>query len=36
MENEINKLNEPLYFYHLVNKNIDISKGLLNFRHIRN
>lgn len=34
MENEINKLNEPLYFYHLVNKNIDISKGLFSLKYM--
>lgn len=34
MKNEINKLNKPLYFYHLVSKNVDISKGLLSLKYV--
>lgn len=28
------KLNEPLYFYHVVNKNADLSKGLLSLQYM--
>lgn len=28
------KLNEPLYFYHVINKNVDISKGILSLKYM--
>lgn len=34
MKNEINKLNKPLYFYHLVSKDVDTSKGLLSLKYM--
>ncbi len=33
---ELIKLNEPLYFYHVVDKNADISKGLLSLKYMYN
>lgn len=32
--NQITKKNEPLYFYHLVDKNADMSKGLLSLQYM--
>lgn len=34
MKNEINKLNKPLYYYHLVSKDVDISEGLLSLKYM--
>lgn len=31
---ELIKLNEPLYFYHLVNKDADMSKGILSLQYM--
>ena len=33
---ELIKINEPLYFYHLINKDVDISKGILSLKYMYN
>lgn len=34
IDQKIIKTNEPLYFYHLVNKDADMNKGLLSLQYM--